>query len=140
MLVEVNDSGIGIEPDALARVFNAFEQEERSITRQFGGLGLGLAISKALVEMHGGTIEAHSEGRNKGATFRIRLPLASPVVQQEVQTPVLASPATVRPLRVLLVEDHPVTAKMMQNVLNAKGHTVQWASDVATALELAGQQ
>ena len=137
VLVEINDSGIGIEQDALARVFNAFEQEERSLTRQFGGLGLGLAISKALVEMHGGTTEAHSEGRNQGATFRIRLPLASPVAQQEAQTPVIASPATVRPLRVLLVEDHPVTAKMMQTVLNANSHTVQWASDVASALELA---
>ena len=66
VVVEVNDSGIGIEPEALPRVFNAFEQVERSITRQFGGLGLGLAISKALVEMHGGTIEAHSEGRERG--------------------------------------------------------------------------
>ena len=60
---------------AVARIFNAFEQAERSITQQFGGLGLGLAISKALVEMHGGRIEAHSEGRDKGATFRVRLPL-----------------------------------------------------------------
>ena len=137
VLVEVNDSGIGMEQDALTRVFNAFEQEERSITRQFGGLGLGLAISKALVEMHGGTIEAHSEGRNKGATFRVRLPLASPVAQQEAQTPVVASLVAVRPLRVLLVEDHPVTAKLMQTVLTANGHVVQWANDVATALELA---
>ena len=64
VLVEVNDSGIGMEPEALMRVFNAFEQEERSTTRQFGGLGLGLAISKALVEMHGGTISAHSAGRD----------------------------------------------------------------------------
>ncbi len=62
VVVEVNDSGIGIEPGALSRIFNAFEQAERSITQQFGGLGLGLAISKALVEMHGGRIEAHSEG------------------------------------------------------------------------------
>ena len=66
VVVDVHDSGIGIEPEALERVFNAFEQVERSITRQFGGLGLGLAISKALVEMHGGTIEAHSEGRHRG--------------------------------------------------------------------------
>ena len=118
-------------------VFNAFEQEERSITRQFGGLGLGLAICKALVEMHGGTIEAHSEGRNNGATFHIRLPLASPVAQQEAQSPDVAPPAVVRPLRVLLVEDHHVTAKMMRTVLTASGHAVQWASDVASALELA---
>ena len=75
VVVEVSDSGIGIDPDALPRLFNAFEQAERSISRQFGGLGLGLAISKAMVEMHGGSIEAHSEGRGKGATFRVRLPL-----------------------------------------------------------------
>ena len=83
VLVEVNDSGIGIEPEALTRVFNAFEQAEQSIARQFGGLGLGLAISKALVEMHGGTISARSEGRNKGATFLIRLPLTAPAGRPE---------------------------------------------------------
>ena len=87
MVVEVNDSGIGIEPEALSRIFNAFEQAERSITRQFGGLGLGLAISKALVEMHGGTIAAHSEGRDKGATFRVRLPLTAPAGQPEAPAP-----------------------------------------------------
>ena len=83
VVVEVNDSGIGIEPEALSRIFNAFEQAERSITQQFGGLGLGLAISKALVEMHGGQIEAYSEGRDKGATFRVRLPLAAPAGQPQ---------------------------------------------------------
>ena len=74
VVVEVNDSGIGIEPEALPRVFNAFEQAERSITRQFGGLGLGLAISKALVEMHGGTIEptarAGARGRRSASDCR----------------------------------------------------------------------
>ncbi len=69
--------------------------------------------------------------------FGVRSPLASPVAEQEAQTPVIAAPVAVRPLRVLLVKDHPVTAKMMQNVLNANGHVVQWAGDVATALELA---
>ena len=69
--------------EALPRIFNAFEQAERSITRQFGGLGLGLTISKALVEMHGGTIEAQSEGRDKGTTFRVRLPLTVPAGQPE---------------------------------------------------------
>ena len=116
----MNDSGRGIEQEALTRIFNDFEQAERSSMRQFGGLGLGLAISKALVEMHGGQIEAHSEGRDKGATFRVRLPLISPVAQQEAQTPVIAPPVAVRPLRVLLVEDHPITAEMMQTVLRRK--------------------
>ena len=87
VVVEVNDSGIGIDAAALPRIFNAFEQAERSITRQFGGLGLGLTISKALVEMHGGTIEVASEGRNKGATFRVRLPLTAPAGQPEAPAP-----------------------------------------------------
>ena len=140
VVIEVNDSGMGIEPEALPRVFNAFEQVEQSITRQFGGLGLGLAISKALVEIHGGQIEAHSTGRNQGATFRVRLPLTVPAGQSDM--PSLAAPPnrTVRPLRILLVEDHGVTAEMMRMVLTEEGHSVETAGDVATALELAGQQ
>jgi two-component system CheB/CheR fusion protein len=139
VLVEVNDSGIGIEPEALSRVFNAFEQAERSITRQFGGLGLGLAISKALVEMHGGQIDAHSEGRDKGTTFRVRLPLAMPTVRPEAPAPAALPQRVMRPLRILLVEDHGVTAKMMRMVLTSDGHTIETAGDVATALELASQ-
>ena len=137
VVVEVNDSGIGIDPEALPRLFNAFEQAERSISRQFGGLGLGLAISKAMVEMHGGSIEAHSEGRGKGATFRVRLPLVAPPGQAESLAPATPRKRAVRPLRILLVEDHGVTAKMMCQVLTADGHEVETAGDVATALELA---
>ena len=164
VVIEVHDSGIGIEPDALPRVFDAFEQVERSITREFGGLGLGLAICKALVEMHGGTISAHSEGKGKGATFRIRLPLAtlgaglltppigarsgdhaptvdhSPTVDHAPTLPAVRLPHAVRPLRILLVEDHSVTAKIMRTVLTKEGHTVETAGDLAAALELAGQQ
>jgi len=137
VLVEVKDSGIGIEPGSLSRIFDAFEQTDRSATRQFGGLGLGLAISKALVELHGGNIEAHSEGRNKGATFRIRLPLSARVRQPEVPMPAAAPQGVVRPLHILLVEDHGVTAQMIRMVLAEKGHTVELAGDVATALKLA---
>ncbi len=133
--VEITDSGIGIEPEALPRVFNAFEQAERSITRQFGGLGLGLAISKALVELHGGTIEARSEGRNKGASFHVHLPLSIPAGQ--AQAPVFApTRESTRPLRVLLVEDHGITAEMIRMVLEERGHSVEIAGDIATALEL----
>ena len=138
VVVEVNDTGLGIEPEAMPRIFNAFEQAERSITRQFGGLGLGLTISKALVEMHGGTIEAQSDGRNKGATFRIRLPLTAPSASPRRQTGgAAARPA--RPLRILLVEDHGVSANMLRMVLAADGHEIAMAGDVATALELADQ-
>jgi len=72
--VRVQDSGMGIPPDVLPRIFNAFEQGEAHITRRFGGLGLGLAISRALVELQGGTIRAESEGQSKGATFIVELP------------------------------------------------------------------
>lgn len=135
--IDFTDSGIGIEPEALSRIFNAFEQAERSITQHFGGLGLGLTISKALAEMHGGTIEAHSEGRNKGATFRVRLPLCVPGPCPEEPSPAAPLHGAARPLRILLVEDHGATAKMMRWVLNEEGHDVMTAGDVATALQLA---
>lgn len=140
VVVEVSDSGIGIEAEALSRIFNAFEQAERSISRHFGGLGLGLAISKTLVEMHGGAIEARSPGRNQGSTFRVRLPLCKPVCRPEVPARVPRRAPAARPLRVLLVEDHGVTAKMMRWVLTEEGHEVKTAGDVATALELAEQE
>ena len=139
VVAEVNDSGIGIEADALPRLFNAFEQTDRSITRQFGGLGLGLAISKALVEMHGGTIEARSEGKGKGATFQVRLPMTASASQPEAPPSTAPVQHTFRPLHILLVEDHGVTAKIMRMVLTEDGHTVAMAGDIATGLELASQ-
>jgi len=75
VVAEVYDSGEGIDAEALGRIFNAFDQGDRSITRQCGGLGLGLTVSKAIVEMHGGSIWARSDGKGKGATLIVRLPL-----------------------------------------------------------------
>lgn len=139
-VVEVHDSGIGIDAASLLRVFNAFEQADRAITQQFGGLGLGLAISKALVELHGGTISAHSAGRNQGATFCVRLPLtAAPQRPQAAAVSPLPAHA-VRPLRILLVEDHGLTAELMGMLLTAEGHVIEAAGDVATGLELAKQR
>jgi two-component system CheB/CheR fusion protein len=137
VVTEVSDSGIGIEADAMTRIFRAFEQEQRWTTGQFGGLGLGLAISEALIEMHGGTIEAHSDGRGKGATFRIRLPQASVGARAEAGETGAAQPAAVSALRILLVEDHPVTARMLEMALRADGHSVQSVGNVGAALELA---
>jgi two-component system CheB/CheR fusion protein len=143
VVIELKDSGAGIEPEALARIFNPFEQAERSITRQFGGLGLGLTISKALVEMHGGSIEAFSDGKGKGAMFRVTLPLVSARLAEETRQlpPVIDSsqPAT-RSLRILLVEDHGDTARIMRQILSGEGHVVQTAGDVAMALERAGHE
>lgn len=140
--VEVSDSGVGIEAKALERIFDAFEQGERSTTRQFGGLGLGLAISKSLVELHGGAIEARSPGRGLGATIQVKLPLLACLTpgpkahasEAEREAMVQPKPA----LCLLLVEDHGDTAEMMQRMLEAEGHRVTTAGDVASALALIG--
>lgn len=140
VVAEVTDSGEGIDPDALGRIFNAFEQAERSITRQFGGLGLGLTISKALVELHGGSIHARSEGKGRGATFAVRLPLVPSPGTASKQPPQTLPATAARPLRILLVEDHGDTVRIMRRLLLADGHEVDTAADVGAALTLAGQK
>src|SRR5687767_61735 len=106
--VEVIDSGPGIDPAVLPRLFNAFEQGDVRAARQQAGLGLGLAISKKLTEAHGGAISASSEGRGRGATFAVELPTVPERVRQAApQRPPLT--ASTRPLNVLLVEDHEST-------------------------------
>jgi len=140
LVVEISDSGIGISPENMPRIFNAFEQGERSRSRVFGGLGLGLAISRAIVELHGGSITAISEGRNKGAKFIIRLQ----TVETEKAEPDVAessgraggSLVSQRALRVLLVEDHPDTARQLTRLLQRAGHDVSWAGSVREAREL----
>lgn len=139
VLIEVTDSGVGIEPEAMPRIFRAFEQGERAVTRKFGGLGLGLAISKALVEMHGGTISVFSEGRGRGASFQVRLPLTAAPEPSESPAPAKSPHRAPRHLRILLVEDHGVTAQMMRLVLAAEGHSVEMAGNVATAMKLANE-
>ena len=139
--IEVSDTGAGIEPGLLPRVFNAFEQGEAGPARRFGGLGLGLAICKALVEMHGGTIAASSEGRDRGATFVVDLP-AAPVGPP---TPPhggghAGGSASGRVLRILLVEDHGATAQVMQKLLSRSGHAVAAAGSVREALALADRE
>ncbi len=140
VVVEVSDSGVGIEPEALGRIFNAFEQGERTTTRQFGGLGLGLSISKALVDLHGGTITAYSDGKGKGATFAVTLPLLTRADGTTTSNPKPATGAAIRPLRILLVEDHSDTARIMRRLLQSWGNHVEHATDVATALQLAAAQ
>ncbi len=140
ILVEVNDSGVGIEPEALPLIFNAFEQGERSRTRLFGGLGLGLTISKAMVELHGGSIAASSPGKDQGATFLVRLPLLTAAARPRGRSDRRSEASAKLParrLRILLVEDHGDTAWVMTRLLKAGGHEVEAAADVATALKRA---
>ncbi len=132
-IIQVSDSGIGIEGDRLHTVFNAFEQGGYAMTHRFGGLGLGLAIAKKLVHLHEGTIEAYSEGRNQGTTVRVSLPIAQAgelVVDADQR-----AGTTPRKARVLVVEDNGDTAAMTRLLLEACGHKVQTAGDVAQALK-----
>jgi PAS domain S-box-containing protein len=141
LTVEVRDTGIGIETDVLPRIFEAFEQTDRRITRKFGGLGLGLAVSRAIVDLHGGRLTAASEGRGRGAVLTVHLPLGG--VQEELdETGVWPSrlPVSMKPdraLRILLVEDHEDTARAMADLLELMGHEVMVAGSVAAALAAA---
>lgn len=137
LIVEVTDNGIGIEPEILPRIFDAFEQGERSRTRRFGGLGLGLAISKAIITMHGGSLKAASGGKDLGATFTLRLPTQPEPAAQEVPQPAAAEkqPAAQASTRILLVEDHEDSAQQMARLLKRAGHEVICATTVAEGLE-----
>jgi PAS domain S-box-containing protein len=139
ILVEVADTGIGIAPDVLPRIFEPFQQGETTITRKFGGLGLGLAISKGIVEGHGGTLQATSPGQGMGTTFRVELPaLSEPHAQGNghAQGWTNGQPPT-SPRRILLVEDEPATLRLMARLLKGLGHTVTTADTVASAIEQA---
>jgi PAS domain S-box-containing protein len=132
---EISDTGIGIEPERQSRIFEAFDQGERSITRQFGGLGLGLTISKTLLDLHGGKISVQSDGKNRGATFRVFLDLLG--------EPLLASADNVdggvtasRTLRLLLVDDHLDTRRVLSRLLTKFGHEVATADSAQGAMKL----
>ncbi|HEX2972370.1 MAG TPA: ATP-binding protein, partial [Tepidisphaeraceae bacterium] len=133
--VEVSDTGIGIDEAMLPKLFHAFEQGDTSISRRFGGLGLGLTISKGLIDLHGGTVSASSDGPGKGAMFRVELPTVEPV-QAEATAPAVAKHGPVQSRRILLVEDHGGTALVLARLLREAGHTVETAATVAGAMEL----
>ena len=164
--IEVTDEGIGIEPQHLRRIFNAFDQGQSSITQRFGGLGLGLAISKAMVEAHGGSLSVSSEGANKGATFTVDLHTCPAPAEEGAanlggdpaatlaDTAVPASPAPAHGTRnggarvtapgggqrVLLVDDHEDTCLGMQRLLNRRGYRVTVAHSVAEGLAKAEKE
>lgn len=150
--VLITDTGIGLTPAELGRIFEAFSQGEHAEgtkTHRFGGLGLGLAISRMIVELHSGTIHATSEGRDKGATFHVELPLAldhqlpetgragNPFTgfgEPVIEAPVRAERHAIEPRRsVLVVEDHQPTARTLTQLLTRRGFDVVAAGTVAEA-------
>jgi PAS domain S-box-containing protein len=139
LLIEVVDTGIGIEPEHLGRIFDPFEQGETSVTRRFGGLGLGLAISRGIVEGHGGLLHVESPGKDQGTTFRIALGvLPDPPTEENGRgrpDPRAVDLSPVRPLKILLVEDEQATRRLMARLLKTLGHEVTMAATITEALE-----
>ncbi|HVG38544.1 MAG TPA: ATP-binding protein, partial [Pyrinomonadaceae bacterium] len=137
IIIEVTDSGIGIDPNLMPRIFDAFEQGGGAITSRYGGLGLGLAISKRVVDLHSGTIEARSEGPGHGATFTVTL---NAMETSLLEGPVLfleSEPPPAKHIQILFVEDHEDTARVLKRILRNAGFEVSHASTVAQARTLA---
>ena len=136
---EITDNGIGIERERLASIFTPFEQADPSVSRQFGGLGLGLAISKHLIDLHHGRIEAESRGRSFGTTFKITLDTL-PEGAAETSADSASSKHVPKQLRILLVEDHRDTRHAMSRLLTHFGHQTSVADSTRRALEMMASQ
>ncbi len=134
-VVRVRDNGEGISAELLPHIFELFMQAERSLDRSQGGLGIGLTLVKSLAELHGGTVEAHSEGPGKGSEFVVRLPVQAPADRAAQVTAELGGPPA--PRRVLVVDDNADAADTLALVLRLRGQRVQVAYDGARALEAA---
>jgi PAS domain S-box-containing protein len=139
LTIEVSDTGIGIEPDFLPWVFDPFEQAERSGPRRYGGLGLGLAIAQSLVDQHGGTLTAASEGPGRGARFTLELETVPPPAEAPAP-PAATRPRAGRALKILFVEDNPDTLRSLTRLLQSSGFLVEPAASVRAALEAAARE
>jgi PAS domain S-box-containing protein len=140
IFIEVSDNGIGIEPQVMPRIFDAFEQGGGTITSKYGGLGLGLAISKRVIDLHRGTIEAHSAGKGRGAKFTVTL---NAMETSMLEGPVLfleSEPLRMKHVQILLVEDHEDTARVLGRILRNAGFDVSHAGTVGEARTLAGSR
>jgi signal transduction histidine kinase len=132
--VSILDNGIGISPDRVEQVFEMFSQEEPALSRARGGLGIGLSLTRKLVELHGGTVSASSEGRGKGSVFTVRLPLAAVPAE-----PRAAADATLRTqppgtLRILVADDNVDAAETLGILLESMGHSVRCVTDGDSAV------
>lgn len=133
-IIEVSDNGIGIPDELLPRVFDLFVQGEQSLDRSQGGLGIGLAVCKRLVEMHGGAVSARSEGSGRGATFAIALPIA----HKPALAPAGYVASSTRALRILIVDDNHDAADSLALMLESEGHTTRAAYSAEAAIEQIG--
>ena len=136
LTISVRDTGIGMEPEVMQRIFDPFEQGNRSFEHRVGGLGLGLAISKSLAEAHGGRLAAESDGRDRGSTFIFSMPTLSPAEAATVPTRA-SRERSQQALKILLVDDHEDTCSALEKLLARRGHLVAVAHNVRAAMEAA---
>jgi PAS domain S-box-containing protein len=134
-VVRISDNGIGIPPEMLSRIFEMFAQEDRSIERSRGGLGIGLNLAQRLVAMHGGSLRAHSNGPGHGSEFVVRLPVMRDAITDAALTSPPRDSIIALPLRVLIVDDNRDAVDGMAMVLERGGHTVRCAHDGLAAVE-----
>jgi PAS domain S-box-containing protein len=135
--IRVRDTGLGVDPELLPHVFDLFTQADRTPDRSEGGLGIGLTLVKRLVELHGGTVEAHSEGLGSGAEFIVRLPVLAVSASQETKVPgrvPVAAPADARGLRILVVDDNVDAADSIAMLLGMEGHETRSVNTARAAL------
>jgi two-component system CheB/CheR fusion protein len=138
LTISVRDTGIGMEPEVMQRIFDPFEQGNRSFEHRFGGLGLGLAISKSLAQAHGGTLAVRSEGHGRGSTFILSIQTLSPTEAGTVPRET-SSEAAQQCLKILLVDDHQDTCAALEKLLVRRGHLVAATHDVRSAMEAAAR-
>jgi PAS domain S-box-containing protein len=139
VIIRVRDDGIGISGELLPDVFDLFSQSERTADRETGGLGIGLTLVKAIAEMHGGSVEAKSEGLNRGSEFTVRLPslVDAPGDEDAARRKVAEKAAPTQRRRILIVDDNRDSTLLLSRLLEASGHTVAQAFDGPAALEAA---
>ena len=134
--VAVKDTGIGMTPETMGRLFEPFEQGDQRLSRRYGGLGLGMAISHALVELLGGQIKAESAGLGKGSLFTVTFPVSLDVEQhKDGKDGHKIGEMEKGHIKILLVEDHGDTARALVRLLGSRGYEVQTAGTVASAIE-----
>ncbi|OON62115.1 hypothetical protein B0920_01070 [Massilia sp. KIM] len=138
-VISVRDNGIGIDSELMPHVFDLFRQAKRTSERAQGGLGLGLALVRSIVSLHGGRVEGHSEGPGKGSCFVLHLPLLAGEAQQPAAVPALAH-GLVPPVRLMIVDDNLDAARALASLLEAKGHRVSVLPDAPSALERSAQE
>jgi CheY-like chemotaxis protein len=137
VVVRVTDTGVGIPSDKLGEIFQMFTQVDRSLERSRGGLGIGLSLVKRLVEMHGGSVTAASDGEGRGSEFAVRLPVLSDAPEAASPRAARETLATRGAHRILVVDDDLESARSLAMVLDAAGHETETAHDGLEAVEVA---